>query len=117
MARHNTVQIIKVVIIIAGRPQNLEGHIANDRRSTVIQKQKLPLHAVFRSELITCGINNAHFPDQLGILYASSAHENQLFVHLGIGILLEDARQHRRLSIWAIRNLRTGTRRSIGIVT
>jgi len=88
-----------MVIVIARSAQNLEGHIANDRGRPVIEKQKLPLHAVLRGEFVTSRINDAHFPDQLRILYPSSAHKNQLFVHLRTGILLKDSGQHRGLSI------------------
>lgn len=93
VAGHNAVQVVKVIIVIAGGAEDFEGHVTDDGRSSMVEEQELPLHAVLRGELIARRINDAHLATQLRRLDASRAHKDQFPVHLDTGMHLEDARQ------------------------
>lgn len=93
MASHDALQIIEMIVIITGSAEHFEGHIADNRRRTMIQKEKFPFHAMFRCKLIARRIYGGHLAYQLRRLNASSANENQFLVNLGTGIHLEDTWQ------------------------
>lgn len=46
MAGHNAVKVVEVVVIVAGSAEHLEGHVADDGRGSMVEEEKLPLHAV-----------------------------------------------------------------------
>lgn len=114
MAGHNAVQVVEVIVVVARGAQHLEWHVAYDGRRSMVEKEKLPFHAVLRGELVAGGIDDAHLAYQLRRLYAARAHKDQLLVHLDAQILLQDARQ--RLLIAVALAVRAGVGIGAGIV-
>lgn len=75
VAQDHLIEIIKVVVVIAGRAQNLKGQISDDGWRSVVQEEELPLQAVSRGKLTLTRVHDGHLPDQLRRLQSTSAHE------------------------------------------
>lgn len=58
MANDDFVEIVDVIVVVAGCAQNFEGQIADYRRRSMIQEQKFPLQAVPRGELGFSAVHN-----------------------------------------------------------
>lgn len=115
MAGHYAVQVVEVVVIVAGGAQHLEGHVADDGRGSVVEEEELPFHAVLGGELVAGGVDDAHLAYQLRRLDAPRAHKDQLFVHLHVRVELEDAGKRLTATVLAVRA--GAARLGIGIVT
>ena len=57
------VQVVDVIVIVAGSSQEFERKIPDDGGRPVIQKEELPFQAVPRRELALCGIYQGSFSD------------------------------------------------------
>lgn len=68
----------------------------------MVEKQELPLHAVFRGELVAGRVDDAHLAYELRRLDAACAHEDQLLVHLCVRVQLEDARKRLTATVLAV---------------
>ena len=72
------IQVLIVIIVIAGGPEQLKGEVANERRGSVVDKEELPLEAVTRRELCLTRMNDWKLPDQLRRHQPPRRHEDRL---------------------------------------
>lgn len=87
MTLSHLLQIVEVIVIIAGGAQHLDRQVSNDGRGSVIEVQKFPLQTVTGCELtLLCAIDG-EVANKFGILDASGANEN---VSAMINVALEN---------------------------
>lgn len=77
MAWNDTIQIIEMIIIVAGCAQHFKRQIANDWRGPMIQKYTFPLKTMSGGEFTLFGIHHSHFAHQLWRLGSTDSHKKQ----------------------------------------